>query len=70
MKKIKNTNARRIKLVLLVAISWVFLTTPVVAAEYAALRGVDGVNTVFDVSQGSPKVGQPRFLGCKRSLPE
>jgi intracellular sulfur oxidation DsrE/DsrF family protein len=60
-EKHKTTAARRIQSVLFAAFFLAFLTTPVTAGEYAALKGVDGVNTVFDLSQGSPKVANIVF---------
>ena len=41
------------------------LATPVIAGQYAALKGVNGVNTVFDVSQASPKVANIVFWAVK-----
>ena len=47
----KNLAFRHILSILIIVFSFAFLTTSVIAGEYAALKGVNGVNTVFDVSQ-------------------
>lgn len=65
MKKNHNINVLRISAVLLAGLVSAMLTTPVVAGEYAALKGVKGVNTVFDVSQGSPAVANIVFWAVK-----
>ena len=51
--------------VLLAGLILAFLATPVIAGDYAALKGVQGVNTVFDVSQGSPAVANIVFWAVK-----
>ena len=65
MKSIKNIAVYRILPILFALLFLVFLTTPVIAGDYAALKGVNGVNTVFDVSQGSPKVANIVFWAVK-----
>ena len=60
-----NRSHRRIQAVLSAAFAWVLLTTPVVAGDYAALKGVEGINAVFDVSQGSPTVSNIVFWAVK-----
>ena len=77
MKNIKKSDAYNVLAALLVGLFITFLTTPVIAGQYAALKGVNGVNTVFDVSQGSPTVANIVFWAVKdvyqnesvRSLP-
>lgn len=67
----------QIRAVLIAILFSAFAAAPVAAGEYAALKGVKGVNTVFDVSQGSPKVANIVFWAVKdvyqndsvRSLP-
>lgn len=54
------------------------LATPGVSHDYAALKGVKGIKTVFDVTQGSPQTANVVFWAIKnvhddkstRSLPE
>ena len=41
------------------------MAIPAVSGEYNALKGVSGVNTVFDVSQGSPKVANIVFWAVR-----
>ena len=65
MKSIKNIAACHILSVLLTVLFLAFLTTPVIAGDYAALKGVNGVNTVFDVSQESPKVANIVFWAVR-----
>jgi uncharacterized protein len=65
MKSIKNIKYYYIMSALLVVLVLPVLTTPVIAGEYAALKGVNGVNTVFDVSQASPKVANIVFWAVK-----
>ena len=51
--------------VIFVTLLLAFLTTPAIASEYAALKGVKGVNTVFDVTQASPKVANIIFWAVR-----
>lgn len=54
--------ARRIAAVLSVAAVVVMLAVPALAGEYdSALKGVNGIKAVFDVSQGNPKVSNVIF---------
>ena len=77
MKSIKLSYVYSVLAALFVGLCITFLATPVIAGQYAALKGVNGVNTVFDVSQGSPKVANIVFWAVKdvyqnesvRSLP-
>ena len=77
MKSIKISIVYKVLAALFVGLLITFLATPVIAGQYAALKGVNGVNTVFDVSQGSPKVANIVFWAVKdvyqnesvRSLP-
>lgn len=54
------------------------LAIPAMSGEYAALKGVKGIKTVFDVTQGSPQTANVVFWAVKnvhedkstRSLPE
>ena len=77
MRNIKIYNDNNMLASLLVGLFIIFLATPVIAGQYAALKGVNGVNTVFDVSQGTPKVANIVFWAVKdvyqnesvRSLP-
>ena len=61
----KNLAFRHILSILIIVFSFAFLTTSVIAGEYAALKGVNGVNTVFDVSQGTPKVANIVFWAVR-----
>ena len=65
MKSIKNITFYYILSVLLAVFFLTFLTTPVIAGDYASLKGVNGVNTVFDVSQPSPKVSNIVFWAVR-----
>ena len=65
MKSIKNFTVFHILDALIVGLFIAFLATPVIAGQYAALKGVSGVKTVFDVSQGSPKVTNIVFWAVK-----
>ena len=65
MKRFKNIAVYHILPVLFAVLSLTFLTTPVAAGEYAALKGVSGVNTVFEFSQGSPKVANIVFWAVR-----
>mgnify|MGYP001824530348 FL=1 len=65
MKIIKNKYLHYILSVLLAVSFLTFMATPVVAGDYAALKGVNGVNTVFDVSQASPKVSNIVFWAIR-----
>lgn len=65
MKSIKNIVSCRTPSILLAVLFFTSLTTPVTAGDYAALKGVDGIDTVFDVSQGSPEVANIVFLAVK-----
>ena len=65
MKNLKKIAVFHILAVLLSGISLGLMAAPVTAGEYAALEGVAGVNTVFDVSQGSPKVANIVFWAVK-----
>ena len=77
MRNIKIYNDNNMLASLLVGLFIIFLATPVIAGQYAALKGVNGVDTVFDVSQGTPKVANIVFWAVKdvyqnesvRSLP-
>ena len=77
MKSIKISIVYKVLAALFVGLLITFLATPVIAGQYAALKGVNGVNTVFDVSQGTPKVANIVFWAVKdvyqnesvRSLP-
>ena len=65
MKNIKNITYHYILSVLFAVLCLAFTTTPVIAGEYAALKNVNGVNTVFDVTQGSPKVANIVFWAVR-----
>lgn len=65
MKNIKNITFHYILSVLLAVLCLAFMTTPVIAGKYAALKNVNGVNTVFDVTQGSPKVANIVFWAVR-----
>ena len=65
MKNIKNITYHYILSVLFAVLCLAFITTPVIAGEYAALKNVNGVNTVFDVTQGSPKVANIVFWSVR-----
>ena len=43
----------------------VLIAIPAMSGEYAALKGVKGVKTVFDVSQGSPQVANIVFWAVR-----
>jgi intracellular sulfur oxidation DsrE/DsrF family protein len=65
MKNIINV-PRHYTLSVLLAVSFLtLLTNPVVADDYAALEGVNGLNTVYDVSQASPKVSNLVFWAVR-----
>lgn len=57
--------ARRYLRVVLGAVLAAMLSAPVVAAEYAALKDVKGLDTVFDFSQGNPKVSNIVFWAMR-----
>lgn len=40
---------------------FVLIVIPAISGEYVALKGVKGIKTVFDVSQGSPQVANVVF---------
>ena len=65
MKSIKMYRVYTILAALFVGLFVTFAAIPVIAGQYAALEGVNGVNTVFDVSQGSPKVANIVFWAVK-----
>ena len=65
MKSIKLSYSYSILAALFIGLFITFLATPVIAGQYAALKGVSGVNTVFDVSQGSPMVSNIVFWAVK-----
>lgn len=65
MKSIINIAVCRTLSIQLAVLFFAFLTTPVIAGDYAALKGVNGVDTVFDVSQGSPEVANIVFWAVK-----
>jgi intracellular sulfur oxidation DsrE/DsrF family protein len=65
MKSIKNIAFYHIMSVIFVALFLAFLATPAIAGEYAALKGVKGVNTVFDVTQASPKISNIVFWAVR-----
>ena len=43
----------------------VLIAIPAMSGEYVALKGVKGVKTVFDVSQGSPQVANVVFWAIR-----
>ena len=61
LKKSKNIAVGTILSVPFAVLFLAFLVAPVIAGDYAALKGVNGVNTVFDVSQKSPKAANLVF---------
>lgn len=65
MKRLKAIAVYKILSGLFVVFSLTFLTTPVIAGEYAALKGVGGINTVFEVSQGTPQVANIVFWAVR-----
>ncbi len=65
MKSIKNIAVRRLLPFLLTVLLLTFAGAPAIAGDYAALKGVNGVNTVFDVSQQSPKVANLVFWAVR-----
>lgn len=78
MKPKNNIHFRHVSAITLAMIFSVLMATPAISGEYAALDGVKGVKAVFDVSQGSPQVGNAVFWAVRnvyddasvRSLPE
>jgi intracellular sulfur oxidation DsrE/DsrF family protein len=50
---------------LLIAAAIFFSVGTAAAGEYAALKDVKGLDTVFDVSQGSPKMANVVFLAVR-----
>lgn len=56
---------RQITLLMLAAAVLWLLAVPAVAGEYAALTGVKGLDTVYDVSQGSPKMANVIFWAVR-----
>lgn len=50
---------------LLIALTIFFSVGTAVAGEYAALRGLKGLDTVFDVSQGNPKTANIVFWAVR-----
>jgi len=65
MKNNKNITFHYILLVLFAVLCLAFMTAPVIAGDYAALKNVNGVNTVFDVTQESPKVANIVFWAVR-----
>lgn len=65
MKRLKDTALCNIGSVLLVVFLLTLPAPPAMAGEYAALKGVSGLNTVFDVSQGTPKVANVVFWAVR-----
>jgi len=65
MKNIKNIAVYSILSVPFAVLFLALLAAPVIAGDYAALKGVNGVNTVFDVSQKTPKVANLVFWAVR-----
>ncbi len=56
-----QSNVRRFYTIVAAISLIVLVAIPAMAGEYAALEGVKGVKTVFDVSQGSPQTANVVF---------
>lgn len=65
MKRFKNIAVCNLLFVPFVVFLLTLFTPPVIAGEYAALKGVSGLNTVFEVSQGTPKVANIVFWAVR-----
>lgn len=65
MNKYKSLIIRRFYTIVTALFLIVLMATPVMSDEYVALKGVKGVKTVFDVSQGSPQVANVVFWAIR-----
>jgi intracellular sulfur oxidation DsrE/DsrF family protein len=78
MCRTKNTTVHHFFTIVAAMFVVALMATPAISGEYAALEGVKGVKTVFDVTQGAPKTANIVFWAVKnvyedenvRALPE
>jgi intracellular sulfur oxidation DsrE/DsrF family protein len=65
MNKYHSLVIRRFKIIVTALFVLVLIAIPALSGEYLALKGVKGVKTVFDVSQGSPQVANVVFWAIR-----
>jgi len=65
MNKNHHLIIRRFYTIVAALFIFVFIAIPAISDEYASLKGVKGVKTVFDVSQGSPQVANIVFWAIR-----
>ncbi len=65
MYKNHSLNIRHFYTIVTAFFILVLIASPALSGEYTALKGVKGVKTVFDVSQGSPQVANIVFWAVR-----